>query len=160
MDIELIFFFDITFCVKWNRAVKRSNCFHKHGEKAPCIVPSTPYMIMFGVIEIIFSQIPNFDQIWWLSIVAAVMSFTYSAIGLGLGVAQVAGLFKNFVVSRTLQKYCHLSQLCVRSSNNNPFLKDLTQIQQHFWRVQATLLLTLFIFKVLFCLTFLFPVPF
>ncbi|KAM3238375.1 amino acid permease 3 isoform X3 [Capsicum annuum] len=129
-------------------AVKRSNCFHKHGEKAPCIVPSTPYMIMFGVIEIIFSQIPNFDQIWWLSIVAAVMSFTYSAIGLGLGVAQVAGLFKNFVVSRTLQKYCHLSQLCVRSSNNNPFLKDLTQIQQHFWRVQATLLLTLFIFKV------------
>ncbi|PHT83845.1 Amino acid permease 5 [Capsicum annuum] len=90
VDIELIFFFDITFCVKWNRAVKRSNCFHKHGEKAPCIVPSTPYMIMFGVIEIIFSQIPNFDQIWWLSIVAAVMSFTYSAIGLGLGVAQVA----------------------------------------------------------------------
>ncbi|MCD7471120.1 Amino acid permease 3 [Datura stramonium] len=71
-------------------AVKRSDCFHKHGHKAPCLVPSTPYMIMFGVIEIIFSQIPDFDQIWWLSIVAAVMSFTYSTIGLGLGVAQVA----------------------------------------------------------------------
>lgn len=51
-------------------------------------------MIMFGVMEIIFSQIPDFDQISWLSIVAAVMSFTYSTIGLGLGVAQVAGLFK------------------------------------------------------------------
>ncbi|KAK4352633.1 hypothetical protein RND71_028151 [Anisodus tanguticus] len=71
-------------------AIKRSYCFHKHGHKAPCLVPSTPYMIMFGAIEIIFSQIPDFDQIWWLSIVAAVMSFTYSTIGLGLGVAQVA----------------------------------------------------------------------
>ena len=37
-----------------------------------------------------FSQIPDFDQIWWLSIVAAVMSFTYSAIGLALGIVQVA----------------------------------------------------------------------
>lgn len=71
-------------------AIKRSDCFHKHGHKAPCLVPNTLYMIIFGVIEIIFSQIPDFDQIWWLSIVAAVMSFTYSTIGLGLGIAQVA----------------------------------------------------------------------
>ncbi|CAN4121093.1 unnamed protein product [Withania somnifera] len=71
-------------------AVARSDCVHKHGHKAPCLVPSTPYMITFGVIEIIFSQIPDFDQIWWLSIVAAVMSFTYSTIGLGLGIAKVA----------------------------------------------------------------------
>lgn len=48
-------------------------------------------MIAFGVVEIILSQIPDFDQIWWLSIVAAVMSFTYSTIGLGLGIAKVAG---------------------------------------------------------------------
>lgn len=48
-------------------------------------------MIIFGVIQIIFSQIPDFDQIWWLSIVAAVMSFTYSSIGLGLAIAQVVG---------------------------------------------------------------------
>lgn len=71
-------------------AVNRSNCFHKQGHYAACNVSSTPYMIMFGVMEIIFSQIPDFDQISWLSIVAAVMSFTYSTIGLGLGVAQVA----------------------------------------------------------------------
>lgn len=51
---------------------------------------SNPYMITFGVAEIIFSQIPNFDQLWWLSIVAAIMSFTYSSIGLGLGITQVA----------------------------------------------------------------------
>ncbi|XP_077231623.1 amino acid permease 3-like isoform X2 [Tasmannia lanceolata] len=72
-------------------AVKRSNCFHSSkGKKNPCHMSSTPYMIMFGVAEILFSQIPDFDQIWWLSIVAAVMSFTYSSIGLALGIAQVA----------------------------------------------------------------------
>lgn len=49
-----------------------------------------PYMIAFGITQIIFSQIPDFDQLWWLSILAAVMSFTYSTIGLGLGIAKVA----------------------------------------------------------------------
>ncbi|PIN00607.1 Amino acid transporter [Handroanthus impetiginosus] len=71
-------------------AIKRSNCFHKSGGKDPCHMSSNPYMISFGVTQILFSQIPDFDQIWWLSIVAAVMSFTYSSIGLALGVAQVA----------------------------------------------------------------------
>ncbi|XP_057469387.1 amino acid permease 3-like [Actinidia eriantha] len=71
-------------------AVKRSNCFHASGGKNPCKISSTPYMIMFGVTEILFSQIPDFDQIWWLSIVAAVMSFTYSSIGLALGIGKVA----------------------------------------------------------------------
>ncbi|OWM90111.1 hypothetical protein CDL15_Pgr006432 [Punica granatum] len=70
-------------------AISRSNCFHNKGEKNPCPANSTPYMITFGVIEIILSQIPNFDQLWWLSILAAVMSFTYSTIGLGLGVTKV-----------------------------------------------------------------------
>lgn len=46
-------------------------------------------MIAFGVVQIIFSQIPDFDQLWWLSIVAAVMSFGYSTIGLGLGISKV-----------------------------------------------------------------------
>jgi hypothetical protein len=45
-------------------------------------------MILFGAVEIVFSQIPDFDQIWWLSIVAAAMSFTYATIGLALGIAQ------------------------------------------------------------------------
>ncbi|XWS44653.1 hypothetical protein CRYUN_Cryun15aG0066500 [Craigia yunnanensis] len=71
-------------------AIKRSNCFHESGGKNPCHMSSNPYMIMFGVTEILLSQIPDFGQIWWLSIVAAVMSFTYSGIGLGLGIAKVA----------------------------------------------------------------------
>lgn len=55
-------------------------------------------MIMFGVIEIVFSQIPNLDQIWWLSIVAAMMSFTYSSLGLGLGIVKIAGIESTFKI--------------------------------------------------------------
>ncbi|KAI8529559.1 hypothetical protein RHMOL_Rhmol12G0234400 [Rhododendron molle] len=71
-------------------AIKRTNCFHESGGKNPCHISSNPYMILFGITEIIFSQIPNIDQIWWLSIIAAVMSFTYSSIGLALVIAKVA----------------------------------------------------------------------
>ncbi|XP_010920126.1 amino acid permease 4 [Elaeis guineensis] len=71
-------------------AIKRSNCFHASGGKDPCHISSNMYMIIFGIMEVIFSQIPDFDQIWWLSIVAAVMSFTYSTVGLSLGIGKVA----------------------------------------------------------------------
>ncbi|KAL1561217.1 Amino acid permease 3 [Salvia divinorum] len=71
-------------------AIERSNCFHTKGHEDPCKVSSNSYMIAFGVLQVILSQIPNFDEIWWLSIVAAVMSFTYSIIGLGLGISKVA----------------------------------------------------------------------
>lgn len=46
---------------------------------------------MFGIIQIIASQIPNIFHTKWLSISAAIMSFTYSFIGIGLGLAQVIG---------------------------------------------------------------------
>ncbi|KAI9097773.1 hypothetical protein K1719_025544 [Acacia pycnantha] len=69
-------------------AVQKSNCIHKTGSKDECKMNGDMYIIAFGIVEIIFSQIPDFDQLWWLSILAAVMSFTYSTIGLGLGVAQ------------------------------------------------------------------------
>ncbi|KAK4716607.1 hypothetical protein R3W88_014945 [Solanum pinnatisectum] len=75
-------------------AVKRSSYFHNNGHDAACNVSRTPYVIMFGVLEMILSQILNFGKILWLSIAAAVMSFTYSAIGLGLGVAKVAQIGK------------------------------------------------------------------
>ncbi|KAG6484627.1 hypothetical protein ZIOFF_053148 [Zingiber officinale] len=70
-------------------AIKRSNCFHSSGGEDPCHMSSNMYMIIFGITEIVFSQIPDFDQVWWLSIVAAVMSFTYSTVGLALGVAKL-----------------------------------------------------------------------
>ncbi|XP_027941736.1 amino acid permease 3-like [Vigna unguiculata] len=70
-------------------AVKRSNCYHNSGGKDPCKMNSNVYMISFGIVQIVLSQIPDFKELWWLSIVAAVISFTYSITGLGLGIAKV-----------------------------------------------------------------------
>ncbi|XP_047320199.1 amino acid permease 3-like [Impatiens glandulifera] len=73
------------------RAIKKTHCFHDSGGKTACDdTSSTPYMLIFGAIQLFLSQIPDFDQISWLSIVAAIMSFTYSIIGLSLGIAKVA----------------------------------------------------------------------
>lgn len=46
-------------------------------------------MLLFGIVQIVMSQIPNFHDMAWLSVVAAIMSFAYSTIGLGLGLANV-----------------------------------------------------------------------
>jgi len=48
-------------------------------------------MIIFACIQIVLSQIPDFHKLSWLSIVAAVMSFAYASIGVGLSIAKVAG---------------------------------------------------------------------
>ncbi|KAL6562473.1 hypothetical protein OROGR_003480 [Orobanche gracilis] len=74
-----------------HRAIQRSNCYRKHGENAPCEFGNTLNMLFFGVVQIFVSQIPDFRSMEWLSIVAAIMSFAYSSIGLGLGAAKVIG---------------------------------------------------------------------
>lgn len=89
-------------------------------------------MITFGIIEVLFSQIPDFDQVWWLSIVAAVMSFTYSFVGLGLGIGKVAGRYltqvKSFINCQSVYTPCTKNlnaSLCVhmpRSKNESPIL--------------------------------------
>ncbi|KVI06797.1 Amino acid transporter, transmembrane [Cynara cardunculus var. scolymus] len=73
-------------------AVKKSNCYHERGHEADCKQSDYPYMILFAIIQILLSQIPNFHNLSWLSILAAVMSFSYSLIGLGLSIAKVAGV--------------------------------------------------------------------
>ncbi|KAL0362980.1 UNVERIFIED_CONTAM: putative amino acid permease 7 [Sesamum calycinum] len=72
-------------------AIQRSNCYHKHGRDAPCESGSTWYMLLFGAVQIFMSQIPDFHSMEWLSVIAAIMSFAYSSIGLGLGAAKVIG---------------------------------------------------------------------
>ncbi|KAH7366191.1 hypothetical protein KP509_18G066700 [Ceratopteris richardii] len=71
-------------------AIARSNCFHKRGHQAQCYTSTYPFMLLFGTVQVILSQIPSFSKLWWLSIVAAVMSFSYSSIGVGLGISKVA----------------------------------------------------------------------
>jgi len=75
-----------------DRAIQRSHCIIQFSDgENQCHIPSIPYMIGFGAVQIFFSQIPDFHNMWWLSIVASVMSFTYSIIGLVLGVTKIAG---------------------------------------------------------------------
>nr|AIA84157.1 CAZy families GH18 protein [uncultured Trichoderma] len=70
------------------RAVHKANCYHKNGHDADCGVYDTTYMIVFGVVQIFFSMLPNFSDLSWLSILAAVMSFSYSTIAVGLSLAR------------------------------------------------------------------------
>ncbi|XP_021847742.1 amino acid permease 6 [Spinacia oleracea] len=70
-------------------AVQKSNCFHKKGHMASCMFSNNPYMIGFGVCEIFLSQIPNFHELTWLSTIAAIMSFAYSTIGIGLALYRI-----------------------------------------------------------------------
>ncbi|CAM8930015.1 unnamed protein product [Rhodiola kirilowii] len=74
-------------------AVKILRCLHTHGGvkgDSSCKINSNPYMIAFGVMQLFLSQIPGFDQLRWLTAVAAVMSFTYSTIGLALSITKLA----------------------------------------------------------------------
>ncbi|KAK7826447.1 putative amino acid permease 7 [Quercus suber] len=72
-----------------NQAIQKSNCYHKEGHQAPCAYGDTFYMLLFGLVQIVVSQIPDFHKMEWLSVVAAMMSFTYSFIGIALGFAKV-----------------------------------------------------------------------
>lgn len=76
-------------------AVKKSNCYHKEGHGADCSTSNYPYMMIFATVQILLSQIPNFHKLSWLSILAAVMSFAYSSIGLALSVARITGNHMN-----------------------------------------------------------------
>lgn len=80
------------------RAVKRSNCFHQHGHTAKCSMSPYPYVMIFGAIQIVLSQIPNFHKLSWLSILAALMSFAYSSIGLALSIAKLAGALHQILI--------------------------------------------------------------
>ncbi|KAH6835798.1 amino acid permease 8 [Perilla frutescens var. hirtella] len=70
-------------------AIQKSDCFHSKGHDVSCSVSHNPYMIGLGILEIFLSQIPNFHKLSLLSVVAAVMSFAYSSIGIGLALARV-----------------------------------------------------------------------
>jgi hypothetical protein len=48
-------------------------------------------MLVFGLAQVVLSQIPDYHNMTWLSIFSAVMSFTYSFIGFGLGATKVIG---------------------------------------------------------------------
>nr|GMC78483.1 amino acid permease 6-like [Ipomoea batatas] len=73
-------------------AIERTNCYHKYGHDWPNCSPSTRnYIIEFGAVQMILSQVSNFHKLSFISMVAAIMSFTYSIIGIALSAVRIAG---------------------------------------------------------------------
>nr|ACG29199.1 AAP6 [Zea mays] len=66
-------------------AIKRVNCFHRDGYGAAGCNPSgSTYMVVFGLFQLLLSQLPSLHNIAWLSVVAVATSLGYSFISLGL----------------------------------------------------------------------------
>lgn len=59
-------------------------CIHRKGLEADCSTSYNPYMIGFGILQIFLSQIPNFHKLTWISTIAAITSFGYVFIAVGL----------------------------------------------------------------------------
>lgn len=69
--------------------MKRVNCFHREGlGGADCSPSGSTYMVVFGLFQLLLSQLPSLHNIAWLSVVAVATSFGYSFISLGLCAAK------------------------------------------------------------------------
>ncbi|XP_010247797.1 PREDICTED: amino acid permease 8-like [Nelumbo nucifera] len=71
-------------------ATKRSNCFHEKGHDAKCETSGNSYLIIFGGIEIILSQLPSLEKVTLLSVMAALMSLAYLFISMYLCMVKFA----------------------------------------------------------------------
>lgn len=87
-------------CICGCRAIQNSICYHNKGCESETTreFADAYYMLLFGVIQIVLSQIPNLHNINWLSVVAAIMSFTYCFIGLGLSILQILGIHHYLII--------------------------------------------------------------
>ncbi|KAI5354597.1 PREDICTED: amino acid [Prunus dulcis] len=70
-------------------AIQKSHCHRKNGGDAPCMFSNIPHVVAFGIVEILLSQLPNFHKISWLSKLAAITSFGYAFIGIGLSLSKI-----------------------------------------------------------------------
>ncbi|CAH9100253.1 unnamed protein product [Cuscuta europaea] len=71
-------------------AIDKSNCYHKYGHKADCRQKNSIFTIVFGIAQVVLSQIPNIHELAYLSLIASIMSFAYSSIGLALSIDRIA----------------------------------------------------------------------
>ncbi|KAL8511170.1 hypothetical protein ACS0TY_017844 [Phlomoides rotata] len=102
---ESFYGFDIAFTITAAismRAIMQSNCYHKNGHDAPCEYGNTNFMLVYGAVQLFLAQIPDLQETYILSIIAAAMSFGYASIGLGLGMAKTIGHAKKGVVKGNL----------------------------------------------------------
>ncbi|KAL0054435.1 hypothetical protein WJX82_008773 [Trebouxia sp. C0006] len=81
------------------RAVKRSQCFHRHPAETAvseatghviCPASNNLFMLIFGGIQIVLSQIPNLHQTWLLSTISALASVCYALVCIGLSIGKTS----------------------------------------------------------------------
>nr|CAB3487345.1 unnamed protein product [Digitaria exilis] len=117
------------------RAILKANCYHDHGHDAPCNYGGSYYMLVFGAAQLLLSFIPDFHDMAWLSVVAAVMSFSYAFIGLGLGVAttisngRIKGSITGVQMRTPVQKVWRVSQAIGDIAFAYPYSLILLEIQ-------------------------------
>ncbi|KAJ6417543.1 hypothetical protein OIU84_003300 [Salix udensis] len=117
------------------RAIQKSNCYHKEGHEATCEYEGSLYMLLFGVVQVVLSQIPDFHNLQWLSIVSAIMSVSYASIGFALGFAQVIanGFVKGGIAGvsayRAADKVWNVSQALGDIAFAYPYSLILLEIQ-------------------------------
>ncbi|CAH9104312.1 unnamed protein product [Cuscuta epithymum] len=112
------------------RAIKRSNCYHKEGHEAKCSSGNTIFMLSFGIIQIFMSQIPGFHNMAWLSVMAAIMSFGYASIGIGLGFAKVIenGVIKGSITGIATQTAAQKTWLTFQALGDISFAYPYTLV--------------------------------
>ncbi|XP_058742801.1 probable amino acid permease 7 [Vicia villosa] len=93
------------------------------------------YMLLFGILQIVLSQIPNLHDLNWLSVVAAITSFAYCFIGMGLSIMQIMengyakGSIEGISTSSGTQKLWLISQALGDVSFSYPFSTIMMEIQ-------------------------------
>lgn len=70
-------------------AVSKAHCYHDNGHDTRCDGPGPILMLCFGFGQLVLSQLPSLQHMAWVSIVAAIMSATYSSIAFGLAVLEL-----------------------------------------------------------------------
>ncbi|KXG26523.1 probable amino acid permease 7 isoform X2 [Sorghum bicolor] len=117
------------------RAILKANCYHKHGHDAHCDYGGSYYMLVFGAAQLLLSFIPDFHDMAWLSVVAAVMSFSYAFIGFGLGLATtiangtIKGSITGVQMRTPMQKVWRVSQAIGDIAFAYPYSLILLEIQ-------------------------------
>ncbi|XP_027335975.1 probable amino acid permease 7 [Abrus precatorius] len=117
------------------RAIQKSNCYHSKGNATACEFEDSYFMLIFGAVQVVLSQIPNFHNIQWLSILAAVMSFAYAFIGMGLSIDKVVenghadGSIEGIPTSSGTEKLWLVAQALGDIAFSYPFSVILIEIQ-------------------------------
>lgn len=117
------------------RSIQDSICNHNNGSETTSELADAYYMLLFGIVQIFLSQIPNLHNINWLSVLAAIMSFAYCFIGMGLSIMQIIengyakGSIEGVSTSSGTQKLWLVSQALGDVSFSYPFSTIIMEIQ-------------------------------